>query len=104
MDDASAKEPVGQPAGYQSADEAGDFKPNYEPDRKADTDVPGLGQERYAPVEDRITEGVNEKIREGEEPDIFIAEDGLPQEGLEINYGFRCRACDLSAWDFGKAD
>src|SRR5438105_13158166 len=30
MDHASAKEPVGQPAGHESADEAGDFKAHYE--------------------------------------------------------------------------
>jgi hypothetical protein len=52
-----------------------------------DADVPGLRQERRSPVENGITQSVHKKIREGNQPDVFVAEHLLDQEGMEFAAG-----------------
>ena len=69
-----------------------------------DFDVLGFGQQRRPPTQHGVTDDVDEEIGEGEEPDIFVAEDVFEEKRAEIVFDLGSLAGDVRSFHFGQAE
>ena len=75
---------IAEPATDERAKQSKEFKPTYHPTGVRDLDVFGFGEQRWSPIEHRITNDINKKVGERNDPNVLVAEDVLVDKRTKL--------------------
>src|SRR5207244_9392016 len=100
----STQIPVRNPAAGDRTQRAAHLERGEHPPCMSDLYMLRVEQDRRPPIKYRIADGINEEVRQRNDPDVLVAKDTIDNEESEFSARFVLFGVKLSALNFRQAD